>query len=50
MKLIVGFEQEESVTGKYCELNGSSYEIMKVPLGGRSIKKCFIICILKLIC
>jgi hypothetical protein len=49
MKLTVGFEQEEGVTGKHCELNGSSYERMRVTLGGRSIKKCFTICILQLI-
>jgi hypothetical protein len=39
MKLTVGLEQEDGVTGKYCELNGSSYEKMKVLLGRRSITK-----------
>jgi hypothetical protein len=31
MKFSVGSEEEEGVTGEYCELHGSSYEMMKVP-------------------
>jgi hypothetical protein len=50
MNLIVGFLHEESVTGKYCELNGPSHDMMKVLLGGRSIKKKFLNLYLQLIC
>jgi hypothetical protein len=50
MNLIVGFEQEESVTGKYYELNGYSRDMMKVLLGERSIKKKFHNSYLQLIC